>query len=371
MADEQYTWLDRETAERLLSGESLEAVDVTDRDRAERLAKTLDALSVETAPTGLELPGEDAALAAFRAARATREDSLADRPDGGVAPGRTGGRAGSGERARVGAADIGLVRVGGPGRDGPRPRRGRTIRLGLAAALAVGMVGSVAAAVKTGVLPAVFGEAEPGPGASASAPATPDRPLVPPSPGASRSEPSPGGATGGGSSPGSSHDTGPKSATPGAGSDGGAGHPWNATRDFLTTCRDMRDGRGLTAERRHALEGAAGGASRVKKYCKVMLADGVSADNGRGKGRKGREERTDQDRGGDQDDDRHRDGRGHRGGGAGGNGNRGGRHGHAGTDATHRGSGGDRHDHDGRNRHDHDGGNRHHPDGGTADSRAV
>ncbi|MFF0158933.1 hypothetical protein ACFYRY_15555 [Streptomyces sp. NPDC005263] len=356
MADEQYTWLDRETAERLLSGESLEGVDVTDRDRAERLAKTLDALSVETAPTGRELPGEDAALAAFRAVRATRAtrvDSLADGPAGRVSPGRTGGRTASRERARAGAPDIGLVRVGGPGQDVPRPRRGRTIRLGLAAALAVGMVGSVAAAVKTGVLPAVFGEAEPGPGVSASAPVTPDRPLVPPSPGASRSEPSPGGATGGlGPSPGSSQGTGRQGATPGAGPDAGAGRPWNTSRDSLWACRDLRDGKGLAADRRHALEGAAGGASRVKKYCKVMLADGVSAGNDRGKGKKGREERTDKGRGGDQDDDRHRDGGSHRGRSAGGTGNRGGEH------------------HHGGGRHDRDGGNLHRPDGGTG-SRAV
>jgi hypothetical protein len=39
MADEQYRWLDRDTAERLLRGESLEAVDRPTRDQADRLAK--------------------------------------------------------------------------------------------------------------------------------------------------------------------------------------------------------------------------------------------------------------------------------------------------------------------------------------------
>ncbi|PAZ16179.1 hypothetical protein CLM62_09770, partial [Streptomyces sp. SA15] len=128
MADEQYRWLDRDTAESLLSGESLEAVDAPARDQAERLAKTLDALTVEPPPTSAELPGEAAALAAFRSARAERG----------------GERAVLGDRTRGSSSDAGLLRVGRPGQDTPRPRRGRVVRLGLAAALAVGMVGGVA-----------------------------------------------------------------------------------------------------------------------------------------------------------------------------------------------------------------------------------
>ncbi|CAM5730256.1 hypothetical protein SALBM311S_00435 [Streptomyces alboniger] len=365
MADEQYRWLDRETAERLLSGESLEAVDVTGRDRAERLAKTLDALSVETAPTSAELPGEAAALAAFRTVRAARAESPSDAeslsagPAGQRAGGRTGGRAGLGERARSGAPatpDIGVVRIGGPGRDGPRPRRGRAIRLGLAAALAVGMVGSAAAAaVGTGVLPGLFGEADPDPGASASAQATPNRPLVSPSPGVSQSEPSPGDATGSGQ--GSSRDTTREGSTPGpgagAGSDGRASRPGDTSRGSLSACRDMRDGKGLTGDRRHALEGAAGGASHVKKYCKAVLADSASADHDVKNGKKDREERTKKAGEGDKDDDGHGDGRGHRGRSAGGTGSRGGEHGEhgdRGTDGPHRGSGGNRHDPDGGTR---------------------
>ncbi|MGJ3560691.1 hypothetical protein ACR6C2_28660 [Streptomyces sp. INA 01156] len=45
MADEQYRWLNRETAERLLNGEPPEAADPATRDQAERLARTLGALS--------------------------------------------------------------------------------------------------------------------------------------------------------------------------------------------------------------------------------------------------------------------------------------------------------------------------------------
>ncbi len=50
--DDPYRWLDRAAAERLLSGEpleaSLESAGPEARDRAELLAKTLDALSVDT-----------------------------------------------------------------------------------------------------------------------------------------------------------------------------------------------------------------------------------------------------------------------------------------------------------------------------------
>ena len=350
MADEKYRWLDREAAERLLSGESLETVDMADRDRAEKLAETLDALSVDTSPTRAELPGEAAALAAFRRVRAARAENLAEQP-GEERPGaRPGGRTRFTERARSAPSDIGLVRIGGPGGDDPRPRRGRTIRLGPAAALAV--VGSVVVAVGIGVLPAVFGEADPAPGTSAAAPATADRPHISPSPDPSQHESSPGGSTGGsGSGHGASRDTAREGHDPApetsAGSDGRTGRPGNAWTGTLSACRDIRDGRVLTPGRKHALEGAAGGASQVRKYCKAMLADRRSAHNdGENRTEKDREGRTKKAHGGDKDDDGHRDGRGHRGRGAHGAGCRGGEHGAGGL---HWCSGGDRH----------------HPDGGT------
>ncbi|MFE6876976.1 hypothetical protein ACFVBK_21035, partial [Streptomyces sp. NPDC057677] len=72
MADERYQWLDQEAAERLLRGEPVDAVDDHTRSRAERLAEALDAARTPTLPPAArtELPGEAAALAAFRAARA-------------------------------------------------------------------------------------------------------------------------------------------------------------------------------------------------------------------------------------------------------------------------------------------------------------
>ncbi|NEB22306.1 hypothetical protein G3I46_38390, partial [Streptomyces coelicoflavus] len=80
MADEQDEWLDRETAELLLRGESLEDLESTGpatRDRAGRLVAVLGALSAPPAPGDGELPGEAAALAAFRKVRAERADASA------------------------------------------------------------------------------------------------------------------------------------------------------------------------------------------------------------------------------------------------------------------------------------------------------
>lgn len=270
MADEQHRWLDRETAERLLRGESLEAVDAAARDQAERLAKTLDSLSVEPLPTSAELPGEAAALAAFRTARAERGGERADE------------RAALGDRTHARSSEAGLVRIGGPEQDSPRSLRARAVRLGLAAALALGMVGGVAVAAGTGALPTPFGDAEPEPGASVPAAVTPKQPFVSPSPQAPRSDPSPDGATGGspgqGSSPGTARGG---SATPdeGTGSDAGKGRtdgrPWSGA---ASACRAVRDGDKLTADRRRTLESAAGGSSRVAKYCKGVLAGSGSAE---------------------------------------------------------------------------------------------
>ncbi|MER5300503.1 sugar transferase, partial [Streptomyces lasiicapitis] len=99
MADEHYKWLDRDAAERLLRGERLDGIGDHEREQAERLTAALVALRAPASPaparqaelpggaalpqgaerTGkavrshgadcaAELPGEAAALAAFRAA---------------------------------------------------------------------------------------------------------------------------------------------------------------------------------------------------------------------------------------------------------------------------------------------------------------
>ncbi|MEV7126716.1 extensin [Streptomyces sp. NPDC093260] len=284
MADEQDRWLDPETAERLLRGESLDTVDVTARERAERLARALDALAAEPyadhSPTA-ELPGEAAALAAFRKAAAERADA----------------RAAAGQDPARGA-DAGLVRIGawsrprGRTRPQPRPgaprrtRRWRPVRLALSAALAVGAVGGVAAAATTGVLPTPFG-GDPAPAASVSTGPTPGRPAATPSADGTPDTPATGPATAG-SSGGGHDDTARGGAEPPGhdavpGATGGRGDGSGARRDSLAlACRDLRDGKGLNTVRKRALDGAAGGPSRVYTYCDGILKALHDRASGRG-----------------------------------------------------------------------------------------
>ncbi|MFE5187298.1 hypothetical protein [Streptomyces sp. NPDC056628] len=298
MADELNRWLDRETAERLLRGEPLEAVDPADRDQAERLAKTLEALTAEPAPTCGELPGEAAALAAYRAARAGRAITAAT-------PGAPGGQA---------ADEVGLVRLGGPGARPRRPRWGRPVRLALAAALAVGMVGGVAVAAGTGVLPTPFDDDEPArPAATVPAPPPTERPLVSPSPERNAPEGSGPGGSVAPADPGATEGTDPGGpADDEATGDGrrGSGGWW---RGVVSSCRDLRDGKALSGERRRALTGAAGGRDRVRTYCEKVLGHvdartgGDADDRGRdkGKGHGGDDGRHDDGDWSDRGDSRH------------------------------------------------------------------
>jgi len=322
MADEHYRWLDRDVAERLLRGESLEAVDVDTREQADRLARALGALAADPPPGSTELPGEAAALAAFRETRGARE----------AREGRNGEAAELGHRGlahSVGhASDAVLVRLGRPAahgrRGGPGGRWGRPARFGIAAALAAGMLGGVAVAAGTGVLPTPFGDERPGPAASVTAAGTPQRPLVSPSSGVSGNGGSgtltPDGTTGGPSDEGSGSDEvaggAGASGQPGSDSAGGSGRTsewWTRTRSY---CRDVLDGKDVAAGHRRVLEDAAGGGGKVKSYCAGVLAragGGSGADEGAktgsNKGNQGDEE--DQGDQGDQggDDDGHHIGR--------------------------------------------------------------
>ncbi|MGW7239132.1 hypothetical protein [Streptomyces sp. NPDC054804] len=265
MADEQDKWLNRVTAERLLRGESLEAVDESARDQAERLARTLGALSVRSVPDTAELPGEEAALAAFRKARESAEDewtSVARQPR---RPGR--------------GSDAGLVRIGA----GPRPLRvpgwAHPARFALAAVLTVGMLGGVAVAAGTGVLPSPFDGHRPAPGASVSAAGTPAHPQDSPS-----TESLLGGETGAPSADATprapvrpSPDPSGKPKDRGTSSDGTPGNRWHRALRF---CRDIQDGKSLGTDRRRALEGMAGGSRRVDRFCKVLLGVGSAGQNG-------------------------------------------------------------------------------------------
>ncbi|MET8828335.1 hypothetical protein ABZX40_22165 [Streptomyces sp. NPDC004610] len=265
MADEHHRWLDRETAERLLRGEPLEALDDDARDQADRLAQALGALSVPPPPpTGEELPGEAAALAAFRKVRA--DPGEADCPF-------------TGDLSTPRASDAGLIRIGGHG-SGRAPRRaaragpfrGRQLRLGLAAALAVVMIGGIAAATGTGVLPTPFDDEVP-PGPAASAPVRPPTGTSGPSPapgqGDAEDGAAPGGALVGGSTPTPSADA-PTPSTPVQPSAPSTA----AWKDAVKACRDLSKGKSLTDDRRRALEDLAGGSARVADFCRVMTSTG-------------------------------------------------------------------------------------------------
>ncbi|MGW1612705.1 hypothetical protein ACWCQZ_25420 [Streptomyces sp. NPDC002285] len=298
MADEQYRWLDREIAERLLRGESLEAVDPVDRDQAERLAKTLEALTAEPPLSSTELPGEAAALAAFRAARAGRDTESAT-----VGQGSASGGPEDRDAPDAGPVDVGLVRIGCADNGVRRPRWARPVRLGLAAALAVGMIGGVAVAAGTGVLTSPFVEDEGGrPAATVSAPAPPERPLFSPSPeGGVRGGPTPDDDSRAPTDPGTTEGSEPGGPAPDRGSapdrDKAAGGWWKVVTAY---CRDLSDGRDLSNDRRRALERAAGGSERVRKYCAGVL-------KAAGDGTWGKSGGTDRDRDRDRERDRNRD----------------------------------------------------------------
>ncbi|MEU2597464.1 hypothetical protein ABZ669_09445 [Streptomyces hirsutus] len=293
MADEQYRWLNRETAERLLNGESPEAVGPADRDQAERLSSALGALSAPPPPAGGELPGEAAALAAFRKVREERTGRAA----GAVSAVPVAPRAGAAQ-----GTDVGLVRIGAPSADrsgtGRAPRWARPVRFGLAAALTVGMVGGAAVLAGIGVLPTPSGASGPAATATATATATgpPERPLPPhPSekdapggvaPGEEQGEPSgdADGDTGRQDGPGTGADEGGGLAETGVKTgDLGAGN--GRGKRIASACRALRDGRKLPGNRRRLLEGAAGGSARVGPYCENVLAHhGTGADTGTGSG---------------------------------------------------------------------------------------
>ncbi|GEC07877.1 hypothetical protein SSP24_55320 [Streptomyces spinoverrucosus] len=279
MADEQYRWLNRETAERLLSGEPLDAADSATREQAARLAHTLGALSAKPPLTSDELPGEGAALAAFRKVRAERDSERAALD----VPGRRQ------------PSDAGLVHIGGRtgGRTtaARRPRWGRPVRLGLAAALAVAMAGGVAVAAGTGVLGTPpFLDDEPGPAASVSVAEPPERPQVSPPP-TQREQPgsaTPDGTTSGPAteSPDPSGDDTPSTGGDTERSTGGDAGNWR--KAVILACRDVRDGKSLDAARKRALTEAAGGSSGVRKYCAAVLGGSdAQEDKGSGKGDKG------------------------------------------------------------------------------------
>ena len=167
--DHRYSWLDDKAAERLLRGEPVDGRHGAPDGRndrphaeAERLAAVLGAVAEEArhpdtaaAPGGrAPLPGEEAAVAAFRAAR-TQPTVVAISAEGLV-----GGK----------STRIARPAVTAPGAAAPagRQRGWRGLRAGMVAAVAGCALSGFAVAAAAGVLPFGHGGGTPSPGASVS-----------------------------------------------------------------------------------------------------------------------------------------------------------------------------------------------------------
>ncbi|MGW5527291.1 hypothetical protein [Streptomyces xanthochromogenes] len=283
MADERHEWLDRDAAERLLRGEGVEPGDERARAEADRLTALLRSLGPSASAT-TELPGEEAALAAFRKAR----------PEGAAQNGEA----------------LGVVRVGRvaelPG--APRRRRFAPVRLGLAAALACCAIGGVAVAAGTGVLPGpfAFDEQDPAPASTVSAAVSPDPvatsptySLPPGSPSPDRAVPSSGAPTPGdpthpaspegpGPAAGGTSDPGRRGGDPtgGPGGDEGGAGGSNGKQWLARTteaCREYRSGR-LDTNKRRDLESEAHGSAALKGFCDLVLDGKPGKSDGGGTG---------------------------------------------------------------------------------------
>ncbi|WP_448318579.1 hypothetical protein [Streptomyces sp. CO7] len=287
MPEEHDSWLDRETAERLLRGERPGADDPA---AARDLVRMLDSLSAAPAGPAERVAdfaaGEDAALAAFRAARTARGATGARRPDtpGAALPVRARRGRGAARHRFVLAAVLVTGVVGG------------------GAAIGGGLHGFVsgdrapAGSVATG-MPVPSGTSTPVPLGSE----TPTAPL----PGGALSGvtdgsgvlPSPGGGTSAGGAGEEGHGTsgtagrGDTTDAPGSGdahgkegrgTDGGASGGQSGDRgrgsheSLRDACRDHLAGRPLTAEQRRKLDAAAGNAG-VSAYCAGLVGDGGEA----------------------------------------------------------------------------------------------
>ncbi|MEV7278458.1 hypothetical protein [Streptomyces sp. NPDC093111] len=308
MADERYQWLDQEAAERLLRGEPVDPADDAARAHARLLARALESARTPLAVPGPdgELPGEAAALAAFRkdtAERAAAATAARFAPATGPA-----------------APELGTLRIA------PAPsghRWGRSLRYGLAAALAAVTVGGVAVAAGTGMLPLT---GEPAPARSVSAAGTPEGssatgPAVLGSPtgGAGSAIPSvPLDRESGTATPGATG--GPATAT--AGPDGGSPSPGRTTggrsededserRKTLKACREFQQGK-LADSGRQRLLGALKNGETVKRYCTRVLsgapATGTTPSGDGGNGGSGNGGDTNGGSGSDGDDNGDRGG---------------------------------------------------------------
>lgn len=289
MADERYPWLDKDTAERLLSGEPVETADERTRAQARHLSDALRSVADVTYANAnpAESAGEAAALVAFRRARA--EAAVRGGPDGRTAE-RSSGRSAA-EQAPGHAADatLGTIRLAPRPRPHPRvvpvTRLGRPVRRGFATAVVGCTLGAVFVAVGSTMLAAPFaGDDGPLPGGTVSAPMT-GRPLASGSP---EAEPRLRVGSGAPQLPlpsfpvtaGSSRTTAPNSSSSASAWTGAAlggqdnvaaptrSSPWYDKA--VKVCLDYRDG-DINARTKSDLETAAKGVAGAVQFCDTLL----------------------------------------------------------------------------------------------------
>ncbi|MFE4644683.1 hypothetical protein [Streptomyces sp. NPDC056730] len=304
MADERDPWLDRDAAERMLRGEPVEAGDEHVRARSEQLSQVLRDMRAVTYANETyanetceeELPGEAAALAAFR--KAVAESGGARE----AVRGREAVGAGAGAGNLLGTVRIALA----PGAV-RAPRFARPMRRGLAAAVAGCALGGIVVAAGVGVLPPIFGDGhDPVPVNSVSTVTSPG-PLVSGSPDGSRDPATPSGtpsgtvterpspplsspsrASGGGGALKGEHRGETDGDADGDGGENGTGtDPWPGrisdtaseewSKKTVKVCRAYHDGV-LDPQRKKALESAAKGPEGAARFC-ARLLDGDLRDH--------------------------------------------------------------------------------------------
>ncbi|MFJ3172816.1 hypothetical protein ACIPJK_18850 [Streptomyces roseus] len=318
MADERDRWLDKAAAERVLrGGPAVPGGDPSAREAEARLRTALELLAAPQPCTGAELPGEAAAVAAFRAARAG-----AGAVSGTSAlSGASGTSGASGMSEPAGGDTSPLVELGRilPLAAPASPaRRGRPVRFGLVAALASVAVGGLAVAAGAGLLDrGTHDSAGPVPAVSLSADENPTPPggTAGPTPGpqlrptplrgADGVPPTPGGGpTPGGPDSGALQGFGTGTVTdPDAASGGGAdtqGRDGKAAKDgkdalaggttslkdadkqtrlkAVDLCEAYRSGQ-MTSDRRDKLSKLAKGLARIPHFCEELL-DGPDKGTG-------------------------------------------------------------------------------------------
>ncbi|MFE2140588.1 hypothetical protein ACFXA3_02305 [Streptomyces sp. NPDC059456] len=301
MADERNRWLDRAAAERVLrGGQAVPGADPRAHAAEARLRAALDMLAGPQEPAGAELPGEAAAVAAFRAARAgATAPGASEMPGTGAVPAPAGSDT---------APLVELGRIIPLSVPVPAPRRTRPLRFGLVAALAGVAVGGLAVAAGAGLLdrdthdtagpvPAVSLSADvsPTPAGDTTGP-TPGPELRPeplrstdgtaPTPGGGQTQGAGTGAVQGfGNGTGTGVDASGGSADPDAaggkdekdGKDaqmGGASSLKDADKQTrlraVNLCEAYRSGH-MTSDRRTRLSKLAQGLSRIPHYCEALL----------------------------------------------------------------------------------------------------